>query len=283
MLDQMPGSLRVAALQLNSSDRVAENLSVVAALAAEAAGQGARLLVLPENFAYFGPDPGRLALAEVLDDPDAPIQAGLRELARRHGVYVLAGGWPERSPEPARPYNAATLIAPSGATLAHYRKIHLFDVTLADGTSYRESSSVTPGGLPVTGDCEGFRLGLSICYDLRFPELYRALVDRGVSVLCVPSAFTAETGQAHFELLLRARAIESSSYVIAANQWGRHDRGRATYGHSMIVDPWGTVLTEMGDQVGFVLAELDPDFVERVRRRIPSLEHRRLYTDRFPS
>ncbi len=277
MLVRMPGILRAAALQLNSSERIVDNLSVIEELVAAAAGRGARLVVLPENFAYIGPDAGRLAHAETLDDTEAPIQSRLRGLARRHCVHVLAGGWPERSPDPLRPYNSATLVDPTGRRVAHYRKIHLFDVTLSDETSYRESASVTPGELPVVGSCDGFRLGLSICYDLRFPELYRALVEREAQVLCVPSAFTAETGRDHFELLLRARAVESSCYVISANQWGRHDRGRVSYGRSMIVDPWGTVIAQASDRVDMVLADLDASFLEQVRRRLPSLEHRRLH------
>ncbi len=271
-----PETLRVAAVQLQSQDDVAQNLSECARLVALASRDGAKLVVLPENFAYFGADETKRAVAETLADPPGKIQTALADMARSAEVFLVAGGFPEASGQPTRPYNTALVYGPNGARLSTYRKIHLFDVELQDGTTLAESSGTTAGDSVVTVDIGPFRVGLSICYDLRFPELYRALVSRGANVLLVPAAFTVHTGKDHWRPLLQARAIESQAYVIAAAQWGKHPRGRSTYGHSMVVDPWGTVIAEASDQVGFVTATLDRGYLQRVRAAIPCLAHRRL-------
>jgi predicted amidohydrolase len=183
---------------------------------------------------------------------------------------------PELSGDDKRPYNSCVVFGPDGGLVARYRKIHLFDVELPDGSELRESAAVTEGAEPVVVEIGGFRVGLSICYDLRFPELYRALVDRGAEVLLVPSAFTLQTGKDHWHVLLRARAIESQCWLVAAAQWGRHPKNRASYGHALIVDPWGTIVAECSDRVGLVIADTDRAYLERVRSMLPSLAHRRL-------
>jgi deaminated glutathione amidase len=272
----VPERLTVAALQLNSQERVAENLEAVEKLTLAAAQRGAKLVLLPENFAYMGPDAGKCEIAEPLGDAARPIQAALRGLARKAGVAIVAGGMAERGEDPERPYNTCAVFDPSGNLVAAYRKIHLFDVDLPDGTRLRESDTTTAGSEPALAEVEGFKLGLSVCYDLRFPELYRALVDRGAEVLLVPAAFTLTTGKEHWHVLLRARAIEAQTWLVAAGQWGRHPRGRASYGHSLIVDPWGTVVAEAADRVGFVIADIERADLTRVRDALPSLRHRKL-------
>jgi deaminated glutathione amidase len=269
-------TLRVAAVQLQSQDDVAQNLAECRRLVSAAGRDGARLVVLPENFAYFGPDETKHAIAEPLADSSGPIQSALAEIAQRAQVFLVAGGFPERSEDAARPFNTALVYRPDGELLTSYRKIHLFDVALQDGTQLSESSGTTPGSAVVTFDIGRFRIGLSICYDLRFPELYRALVSAGANVLLVPAAFTLHTGKDHWHALLRARAIESQAFVVAAAQWGKHPRGRSTYGHSLVVDPWGAVIADASDQVGVVSATLDLRYLEQVRAAVPCLNHRRL-------
>jgi len=271
-----PETLRVAAVQLQSQDDVSQNLEACRRLVGNARREGAKLVVLPENFAYFGADTGKHGCAERLSDPDGKIQRALAELARSSEVFLVAGGFPEASTDPARPYNTALAYGPDGQLVGSYRKIHLFDVALRDGTVHSESAGSTPGDSLVTFDIGRFRVGLSICYDLRFPELYRGLVDRGANVLLVPAAFTAQTGKDHWHPLLRARAIESQSYVVAAAQWGKHPLGRATYGHSLVVDPWGTVVAEASDKVGIIGATLEFEYLEQVRAAVPCLTHRKL-------
>jgi predicted amidohydrolase len=215
-------------------------------------------------------------VAERLGDASAPIQGALAGFARAAGVYVVGGGMPERTDDPERPFNTLVCFAPNGERVASYRKIHLFDVELADGTSLCESAKTSAGTEPVVVVLDGFRVGLSICYDVRFPELYRKLADRGAELLLVPAAFTLHTGKDHWHVLLRARAIEAQAYVAAAAQWGKHPLGRSTYGHALVADPWGTVLAEASDGVGFALAELDAERLAAVRRSLPALAHRRL-------
>lgn len=268
-------ALEVAVLQLNSQGDVSQNLAVIERLVGEAAGSLAKLVVLPENFAFMGAEADKRRIAEPIDDAEAPIQAALRRLAARHGVTLIAGGFPEKSDDPERPFNTSLVIEPGGRMLARYRKIHLFDVELGN-ESYRESAATSGGAEVVTAPISGFNVGLSICYDLRFPELYRRLVDAGAEVLTVPAAFTLNTGKEHWHVLLRARAIEAQCYVLAAAQWGVHPQGRSTYGHALIVDPWGTVIAEASDRVGFVRARLERAFLQQVRARVPSLCHRRL-------
>jgi predicted amidohydrolase len=183
---------------------------------------------------------------------------------------------PERSADPDRPYNTCVVVAPDGRVTARYRKIHLFDVDLPDGSSHRESASTSAGEAPVTVVVGGFTIGLSVCYDLRFPELYRLLSTAGADALVVPAAFTLFTGKDHWHVLLRARAIEAQAYVVAPAQWGRHPRGRQTYGKSLVADPWGEVIAQAPEGEGLAIATLDRAYLEDVRARVPSLRHRRL-------
>lgn len=264
------------AIQLSSQGDVGGNLERVAALVAEAARRGASLVVLPENFAYMGDEEGKRALAEELEPAAGPIARALAGAARVASVTVVAGGFPERSADPARPYNTCAVFGPDGGLVARYRKLHLFDVELSDGTRYRESASTSAGEGTVVTEVDGAQLGLSICYDLRFPELYRALSAAGAEVIVVPAAFTLLTGKDHWHVLLRARAIEAQAYVIAAAQWGRHPGGRATYGKSCIIDPWGEVIAQASEGEGVVTATLDPAYLARVRANLPALRHRRL-------
>jgi predicted amidohydrolase len=270
-------SLVIAAAQMSSQDDVQRNLARAAELIAEAASRGARLVVLPENFAYFGTEDGKRQLAEPLDDPErGPIVSSLSDAAKRAGVHVIAGGMPERSGDRERPFNTAAVIGPDGALVARYRKLHLFDVDVGDGHAYRESSSTSAGNDgAVVVDVGGFRVGLSICYDLRFPELYRKLSDLGAEIIAVPSAFTLATGKDHWHVLLRARAIEAQAYVVAAAQWGTHPRGRRTYGKSLVADPWGEVIAQCHEGEGVTVAAVERDYLRHVRQSLPSLTHRR--------
>jgi predicted amidohydrolase len=243
-------------------------------LVARAASRGAELVLLPENFAFFGPEAEKRKVAESLSD--GPIARALADMARASGVCVIGGGFPERSDDPLRPHNALLVVGADGSQLATYRKIHLFDVDLGESGSYSESAATSPGVAPVMVEVAGFKLGLSICYDLRFPELYRALSELGAEVLLVPSAFTLHTGKDHWHVLLRARAIEAQAFVLAAAQHGAHPGGRNTYGHSLVVDPWGTVIAEASDGVGLVSATLERARLDAVRRSLPSLSHRKL-------
>jgi deaminated glutathione amidase len=269
-------TLRVAAVQLQSQDNVAQNLDECRRLVSAARRDGAQLVVLPENFAYFGADEGKYTSAERLGDSQGKIQVALAEMAQSSEAFLVAGGFPEASGNAARPFNTALVYGPDGQLVTSYRKIHLFDVALQDGTVLSESAGTTPGDALVTFDIGRFRVGVSICYDLRFPELYRGLVTRGANVLLVPAAFTLHTGRDHWHTLLRARAIESQAYVVAAAQWGKHPRGRSTYGHSLVVDPWGAVIADASDKVGVVTATLDLAYLEQVRAAVPCLSHRRL-------
>jgi predicted amidohydrolase len=265
---------RVAVAQLTSTPDVAHNLARFDALLLRAVRRDAQLVVFPECFSYLGPEGGQLEIAEDLASP-GPILAHCAAAARAHGVELLLGGFWERANQ-ARVYNTSVHLGADGEVKAAYRKIHLFDVDLADGTQLRESALVAPGESVVTSDACCGRLGLSICYDLRFPELYRKLVDAGAVVLAVPAAFTLHTGKDHWHVLLRARAIESQCYVLAAAQTGKHFGTRVSYGHAMVVDPWGTVLAECGEGEGVAVADVDTDVVARIRSQLPSLAHRRL-------
>ena len=266
--------LVVAALQMNVGQDPAENLAQAGALVAEAAAAGARLAALPENVLYVGDTRTRQALAQPLDGPDA---LALCALARTHGLYVLVGGFPEAGPDPVKPFNTSFLVDPTGTRVATYRKLHLFDVDLPDGRSIRESSYTGAGDDVVMAEVDGVTVGLSICYDVRFPELYRKQSAAGARVLFVPSAFTVPTGAAHWHLLLRARAVENQCFVVAPAQCGSHgESGRSSYGHSLIVDPWGDILAERADGVGLTVATLDFARQDEVRARLPVLRHRRL-------
>jgi predicted amidohydrolase len=273
----MAEKMRVGAVQMSSQDDLRANLARASELIARAAEQGAELVLLPENFAYLGPEEGKRAVAEPVGDaPQGPILTAIAEAAGRARVHVIAGGMPERAADPARPYNACVVVSPEGKTTGKYRKIHLFDVDVGDGQRYCESASTTPGDAPVAVEIAGFAVGLSVCYDLRFPELYRKLARDGADVLVVPAAFTLATGKDHWHVLLRARAIESQAYVVAAAQWGTHPRGRRTYGKSLIADPWGDVIAQCPEGEGVAVADVDRAAIERVRANLPALRHRRL-------
>jgi deaminated glutathione amidase len=266
--------LSVAALQLNSQADVTANLEACRRLVGRAARRGAELVLLPENFAFFGPEAGKRSVAESL--AEGPITKALAEIAREFHVCVVGGGFPEQSCDPQRPHNSLLVVGADGSQLATYRKIHLFDVELGGGGSYAESAATSAGSAPIVVEVGGFKLGLSICYDLRFPELYRALSEQGAEVLLVPAAFTLHTGKDHWHVLLRARAIEAQAFVVAAAQYGAHPGGRNTYGHSLVADPWGTVIAEASDGEGLVSATLERSRLEAVRRSLPSLTHRKL-------
>lgn len=267
--------MRVAAVQMTSTDDVATNLASAAKLVAQAAEQGAELVVLPENFAFLRRDGAPIPCAQSLD---GEIVGALREWARSHRIWLVGGTFHEAIPGEVRVANTSVAVAPNGERVAVYRKIHLFDVDLTahGGAAYRESDGVAPGSELASFEMPFGVVGLSVCYDLRFPELYRKLVERGARILCVPAAFARETGRDHWEVLLRARAIENQCYVVAAAQCGEHPGGRLTYGRSMIVDPWGLVLARAADRPGPIFAECLPEEQDRIRASLPALQHRRL-------
>ncbi len=266
-------SLLAAVVQLTSGADRAHNLAQALGLVDRAAAHGAQLVALPENVDFMGPEAEKLAGAEALDGPTFGAYAAK---AKERGIFLLAGTIAERASTPGRARNTSALFGPDGALIAAYRKIHLFDVDLPDGARYRESELVEPGTEPIVATTALAKIGLSVCYDVRFPELYRRLVDQGAELLTVPAAFTLHTGKDHWEVLLRARAIESTAFVLAPAQVGRHSEKRVTYGNAMIIDPWGTVLARCGDGPGLALAELHESTLTRVRAELPSLRHRRL-------
>jgi len=263
----------IAATQMTSGADKAANLETAARLVRKAAKFGAQLIGLPENFAWMGPEPERDANAEALD---GPTLLQISQLARELSVTILGGSVLERGAPQGRLYNTSVLFGPDGQRLAVYRKIHLFDVEVGDGQKYRESAAVAPGEEIVVADSPAGKVGLSVCYDLRFPELYRRHADAGAVLLTVPAAFTLATGKDHWEVLLRARAIENQAYVLAPAQQGRHPKDRMTWGHAMVVDPWGLVTARCSEGEGVAVAELDLELVARVRRNLPALQHRRL-------
>ena len=265
-----------AAVQMSSQADVGENLDLASELLREGARRGATIALLPENFAYFGDEAGKRAHAEALspDSSPGPIAVRLANVARELGIHLIAGGMPELSADPDRPYNTCAVFAPDGRLAAKYRKCHLFDVDLGE-RPYRESVATTPGDDVVAATLSGLRVGLSICYDLRFPELYHALSALGADVMVVPAAFTVATGKDHWQVLLRARAIESQTYVVAAAQWGKHPHGRQTYGKSCIVDPWGEIIAQASEGEGVITGIIDRAYLHQVRASVPSLRHRR--------
>lgn len=268
--------MRVACLQLCSGDNVSANLDSVARLLAEAAEQGVELALLPENFAFMGGDLERKRRFASEEVPSSVLPFLARE-ASRHRLY-LVGGSLLREGREGKLRNSCPVFGPDGSCLASYDKLHLFDIDLP-GESHRESELIEPGDGPVWLDVLGWRLGLSICYDLRFPELYRQYAAAGCRLLSIPSAFTVPTGAAHWEVLLRARAIENQAYVLAPAQGGTHPGGRRTYGHSLIVDPWGEVLARgsaQADDGELLIAELNGERLQQVREGLPALQHRRL-------
>lgn len=265
---------KLAAVQMNSQPDLDYNLGKAHSFIKEAADEAAILISLPENFAYLGNLESRLEESERIS---VETEKFLADSARNFGVHILGGSYPVLAAS-GKVYNRSTLIGPDGSTLAKYDKIHLFDVDLEEGESYRESDYVQPGeNEPVfyKSDILG-TIGLSVCYDLRFPELYRVLSEKGAELVTVPSAFTRTTGKDHWHPLLKARAIENTSYVLAPAQTGTHGKKRKTYGHSLIIDPWGNILADGGGKTGVVYAEFRQEIINDVRRSIPSLKHRRL-------
>ncbi|MDY7021676.1 MAG: carbon-nitrogen hydrolase family protein [Cyanobacteriota bacterium] len=265
-------SYLVAAIQMTSLPQLEKNLAEAEELIDLAVRQGAELICLPENFPFMGEEQEKLAQATEISEQTEKF---LKTTAQRFQVTLLAGGFPVPT-EGGKVYNTALLIDPSGNELAQYQKAHLFDVNLPDGNTYQESMTVMAGQQlpPVYHSEELGNLGLSVCYDVRFPELYRHLSDHGAEVLFVPAAFTAYTGKDHWEVLLKARAIENTCYVVAPAQTGNHYGRRSTHGHAMIIDPWGVILNEAGDKPGIAIAEIQPSRLEQVRVQMPSLKHR---------
>lgn len=264
----------VAALQMASGPQVQANLMEAGRLIREAAGRGAKLLVLPETFAMMGVhETDRVKVAETFGN--GPIQAYVSNKAKEYGVWIVAGTIAIRSQDPERPYASSILYNDKGEVAARYDKIHLFDVMLRENSEvYTESDTTMQGDQPVIVDTPFGRLGMSVCYDLRFPELYRRLSEKGAEILVAPSAFTEVTGKAHWEVLLRARAVENLCYVIAAAQGGYHVNGRTTYGHSMVVDYWGQVRGVQERGPGVVLSDIDLAAQAKTRKTFPVLSHR---------
>jgi nitrilase len=270
------GSARVAALQMVSGDDVAQNLRVAAALIAEAAGRGARLLVLPEAFACHD-SAQSLALGEAERNPGGPLRGFLAAQARRHKVFLVGGTIPIAGAQ-ALPCAASLLIGEDGSELARYDKLHLFDVDLPDAQHrYRESAFYAPGDQVVSAMTPCGLLGMAVCYDLRFPELFRILFQRGADLLALPSSFTRVTGEAHWHVLLRARAIENQAYVIAPAQGGRHSATRETWGGSVIIDPWGRVLASAASGEQVLCADVETSVLEDIRARLPTRSHQRIH------
>ena len=265
-------SYLAAAIQMTSLPDLERNLVEAEELIELAVRQGAELVSLPENFSFLGTEEDKIAQANAIA---LKSEKFLKTMAQRFQVTILGGGFPVPVNQ-EKVYNTALLIDPSGAELTRYQKVHLFDVNVPDGNTYRESSTVMAGSdLPAVYHSEQLgTLGLSVCYDVRFPELYRHLAYKGADLLFVPAAFTAYTGKDHWQVLLQARAIENTCYVIAPAQTGRHYATRRTHGHAMIIDPWGVILSDAGEKPGVAIAEINPARLEQVRRQMPCLQHR---------
>ena len=266
-------TILAAAIQMSAGRDKAANLERAERLIRIAAARGADLAVLPEVFNWRGKRSEEAAEVEALDGPTLSLMA---RIAGELKLHLVAGSITERGPDQDRSYNTSVLFGPDGKRIAVYRKIHLFDVDLPGRVSFKESDGKLSGQEVVCADTALGKIGLSVCYDLRFPELYRLLAHDGARIVTVPSAFTFHTGEAHWEVLLRARAIEDQVYVVASGQFGPNVHGFSDYGNSMIVDPWGRVLARAADQEGVIVAPLDLDYLERVRRELPSLRHARL-------
>ncbi len=269
-------AFKVAAVQMRSGVDVARNVAAASALVRQAAAAGAQYVLTPEMTTILDRDRDRL-LAAIAPEESDPSLAAFRALARELAIHLHIGSMAVKLPGDGVA-NRSFLIAPDGEIIATYDKIHMFDVDLAGGESYRESRLYRPGSTATVADLPDARLGLTICYDVRFPQLYRALAKAGASLIAVPAAFTKTTGEAHWHVLLRARAIEIGAFVIAAAQGGHHEDGRDTYGHSLIVDPWGKILAEAGTEPGIIVAEIDAAESAAVRQRLPSLANDRAFT-----
>ena len=269
------GTFKAAMIQMRSGLTPGANSDDAVRMIGEAKSAGADYVLTPEMTNILAAKREQLFSVVVEEEADASL-ATLREVARKLGIYVHIGSLAIRI-SPDRAANRSFLVGPKGDILARYDKIHMFDVDLAGGESYRESRNYRPGELAVLADLPWGRLGLTVCYDLRFPALYRALAEAGATMLAIPSAFTKQTGEAHWHVLMRARAIENGSFVFAAAQGGKHENGRDTYGHSLIVDPWGSIIAEGGTEPGVIMAEINPAEVASARARIPSLQHGRRF------
>ena len=270
-----PGTFKAAMIQMRSGLKPTANIDDAVRLIGEAKSAGAGYVLTPEMTNILAAKREQLFTAVVEENVDVSL-ATLRDLARKLGIYIHIGSLAIKISND-RAANRSFLIDPKGDIAARYDKIHMFDVDLADGESYRESRNYRPGELAVLADLPWGRLGLTVCYDLRFPALYRALAEAGATMLAIPSAFTKQTGEAHWHVLMRSRAIENGSFVFAAAQGGKHENGRETYGHSLVVDPWGRIIAEGGTEPGIIMAEIDPADVAKARARIPSLQHGRRF------
>lgn len=265
---------KAAVIQMTSGPTVEANIEALEGLISASAAAGARLVLLPEN-ANTMPLSEKDRYLQADETDQGQMTRFLAAQARHHRI-TLAAGLSVKSPQAGKIFNSCMVFDPQGKLVANYRKMHLFDIDLNASESYRESAYCLPGCEAMVCQWESELMGLSICYDLRFPELYRDLSGRGAKILLVPAAFTVPTGEAHWEVLLRARAIENQCFVMAAAQWGKHANGRYTYGHSMIIDPWGRVLAEKPAGIGWLVADLDFDSLESVRSKLPSWRHRRM-------
>ena len=275
MANGKPSSFRVGLIQMRSGRNPQANIDAATKLIGEARNRGAEYVLTPEMTNILAARREQLFAKIVAEEQDVTL-ATLREVARKLAIYIHIGSLAVKA-SPEKAANRSFLIDRRGDVVARYDKIHMFDVDLAGGESYRESNSYRPGELAILADLPWGRLGLTVCYDLRFPALYRALAEAGASFLAIPSAFTRQTGEAHWHVLQRARAIENGCFVFAAAQAGKHDNGRETYGHSLIVDPWGRILAEGGSEPGVVMAQIDLSEVGAARSRIPSLHHGRRF------
>ena len=272
VLESMKSYL-AAAIQMTSVPNLQENLAQAEELIDLAVRQGAELVGLPENFPFMGEEKDKLVQGDAIAQA---TETFLHKMAQRFQVTILGGGFPIPVDDNGKVYNTALLIGANGQELARYQKVHLFDVNVPDGNTYQESSTVMAGLElpPVYASPELGKIGLSICYDVRFPELYRHLSNQGADILFVPAAFTAFTGKDHWQVLLQSRAIENTCYVIAPAQTGTNYNRRQTHGHAMIIDPWGVILADAGEKPGVAIAEIKPTRLEQVRRQMPSLQHR---------
>jgi len=271
-----PVPFKAACVQMRSSDDVAENIRAATDLIRDAAAQGATFIVTPENTNLMAPDAGA-KLAKSFDEAHDPALPVFSQLAKELKIWLVIGSLAIKVSE-TKTANRSYLFAPDGGIAARYSKIHLFDAALGSGESYRESNTVAGGNEAVIADTALGRIGLTVCYDMRFPQLYRRLAQQGAFLFTVPSAFTVPTGEAHWHVLLRARAIENGAFVIAPAQGGAHAGGRKTYGHSLIVSPWGEVLAEAGTDPCVISADIDPSLVQQAREKVPNLQHDRNFS-----
>jgi len=279
----MSAPFTAACIQHTAGPDPEPNLKMVGDLVRRACDAGAEFVMTAEASNFI--ESGKRRHDKARREADDPFLAGMRELARERGIWLLLGslvidpaGEAGADPGESRLANRSFLVDSEGGVVARYDKIHMFDIDLPNGESYRESNAYRPGGQTVVAETPWGRLGMSVCYDVRFPHLYRALAQAGADFLSVPSVFTVPTGRAHWHVLLRARAIENGAFVFAPAQWGEHAAGRRSYGHSLIVDPWGEILADGGEEVGFVTAHVDPAKIAEARRSVPSLTHDRAFT-----